>query len=176
MLSVVSESYAQFESFTGADGPLDLTGTPPDTVVGFSRDSFADADGDGILQFTTVVVPTGVTLLFPLELAGSNAIVWHVTGAVVIDGTLDLRGGDGSISELPSFNNAGPGGFGGGTRRQCPVRFAGWIRARRRGGRWCGCGPCEPRISPQLWRQRSNLWQRFPVAAIRRLWRRRRRR
>ena len=66
----VNVATAQFGSgFTGADGPLDFTGTPAGTVVDF--DPALDGDGDGIYQFTIVTIPVDVTIRFRADTVGA---------------------------------------------------------------------------------------------------------
>jgi hypothetical protein len=105
---------------TGADGALDFSGTPPGTVIDFDPTAFTpalDADGDSIYHFTTITIPTDVTVRLRATKAGAAPIHWLATGAVVIDGTLDLNGedghsGSGGVPRIPSV--PGPGGFAGG--------------------------------------------------------------
>jgi hypothetical protein len=103
---------------TGADGAFDLTGTPSGTVIDFDPTTFTpalDIDGDSVYHFTTITIPTGVTVRFRADKAGSAPIHWLATGAVVIDGTLDLNGENGHSGlalRIPSV--PGPGGFAGG--------------------------------------------------------------
>jgi hypothetical protein len=83
---------------TGADGALDFSGTPPGTVIEFDPTAFnpaLDADGDSIYHFTTITIPANVTVRLRATKAGVAPIHWLATGAVVIDGGLDLNGGDG---------------------------------------------------------------------------------
>ncbi len=100
---------------TGVDGALTLT-TPG--VVDFDAAALnLDADGDGIFQFTTISVGTGVTLRFRAATFNSP-VYWLASGAVQIDGVLDLRGEDGHPSGArsnASASIAGSGGYGGGS-------------------------------------------------------------
>jgi hypothetical protein len=101
---------------TGADGAL--TYATPGTFV-FDPKSFSpplDPDGDCIFNFTTITIAAGVTV----QLKGNVLdcpVVWLASGAVKIDGTLDLSG----QSTFQATNNTqrvysipGSGGFGGG--------------------------------------------------------------
>jgi hypothetical protein len=103
---------------TGADGALDLTGTPPGTVIDFDPAAFTpplDADGDSVYHFTTITIPANVTVRLRANKAGAAPIHWLATGVVVIDGTLDLNGNNGHTSVAPRVPSVpGPGGFAGG--------------------------------------------------------------
>src|SRR5688572_1021476 len=80
---------------TGADGALDFSGTPPGTVIDFDPTTFTpalDADGDSVYHFTTITIPADVTVRLRATKAGAAPLHWLATGAVVIDGTLDLNG------------------------------------------------------------------------------------
>jgi hypothetical protein len=109
---------------TGADGALDFTGAEPGTVIEFDPTTFIpplDEDNDGIYHFTTVTIPTDVTIRFRANRAGLAPIHWLATGPVVINGTLDLNGENGHDSSeaglrVPSI--PGPGGFWGGVGRR----------------------------------------------------------
>jgi hypothetical protein len=99
-----------------SDGALDFTGTPAGTTIEFDPVALnLDADGDSIYHFTTITVPADVTIKFRADKAGSAPIHWLATGPVVIDGTLDLNGENGS-STLPTLSISGPGGFPGGAK------------------------------------------------------------
>jgi hypothetical protein len=103
---------------TGADGALDFSGTPPGTVIDFDPKAFTpalDADGDSVYHFTTITIPANVTIRLRTTKAGAAPIHWLATGAVVIDGILDLNGEDGHTPVTPRIPSVpGPGGFAGG--------------------------------------------------------------
>jgi hypothetical protein len=118
-LSVLPLS-AQFSSgSTGADGALTFTTAgsyyfDPTTITGH-------AAGDTIFNFTNITIGSGVTVrLDSRKLAGP--VYWLASGAVEIDGTLDLSGFQGhpvtnlQSQRLPSTPGAGgyAGGVGGG--------------------------------------------------------------
>lgn len=65
---------------------------------------------DGIYQYTSVNIPSGVTVTF-IRNAANTPVVWLVQSDVVIDGTVELSGinSNGAESGIP-----GPGGFAGG--------------------------------------------------------------
>lgn len=127
MLATSTASAQPFSSgSTGADGALDFPGAAPGTVIDFDPAALnppRDTDGDGVYHFTTITIPADVTLRFRANKAGAAPIHWLATGAVTINGILDLNGEDGhgsspAISRLPSV--PGPGGFAGGFRGRAP--------------------------------------------------------
>ncbi|MCH9651412.1 MAG: hypothetical protein K0U98_24510 [Deltaproteobacteria bacterium] len=114
---LVATSAWGFDSTSdSSDGALVLT-TPG--VVEFDPSTFVpplDPDGDNIYHFTTITIAAGVTV----RLSGdklNGPVYWLASGAVQIDGEIDLNGEDGpgdpSFPEgLPAI--AGAGGFSGG--------------------------------------------------------------
>jgi hypothetical protein len=109
---------------TGADGALNFAGTPPGTVIDFDPATFTpalDADGDSVYHFTTITIPANVTVRLRANKAGAAPVHWLATGAVVIDGTLDLNGEDGHTPVTPRIPSVpGPGGFAGGIGAGAP--------------------------------------------------------
>ena len=108
---------AQFTSGSnGEDGPLNLAGSSGFVVF----DPVArgiDDQGDNIFHFTTINIPAGVTLRLTVERMPNSPVFWLATGAVTIDGNIDISGGDGHAGgfgavRVPSV--PGPGGFAGG--------------------------------------------------------------
>ena len=70
---------------------------------------------DGIWNFTTITVPSDVTVTF-IKNANNTPVRWLASGNVTINGTLELNGERGR-SGVPSPGNealGGPGGFAGG--------------------------------------------------------------
>ena len=84
---------------TGADGAFAPTA---DTVL-MLPDS-------GLFNFTTVTIPVGVTVTFPVKTRNMPVTIL-ATGDVTINGTLSINGADASNS---LFGAGGPGGFDGG--------------------------------------------------------------
>jgi len=103
----------------GSDGAFDLTGTPSGTTVTFVPANFpGDQHSLGIYNFSTITIPTGVTVrLSALKLPGP--VIWLATGAVDIEGTVDLSGQAGyppnlTIGGRLRATDAGAGGYAGG--------------------------------------------------------------
>ncbi len=103
----------------GSDGALDLTGRTGTLV--FDPSTFnpvLDPDHDNVYHFTTIKIPSGLTVRLAAEVLGAKPVVWLASGAVTIDGTLDLSGGPGhayigtGAAIVPS--QAGAGGYPGG--------------------------------------------------------------
>ena len=96
---------------TGGDGPLS-------PIV----DETLDLPPDGVFNFTTVNIPTGITVTFNKNDANTPVILL-ATGDVVIDGTIDVSGGnsasigaagDGNPGDDGMYGEGGAGGFDGG--------------------------------------------------------------
>jgi hypothetical protein len=73
----------------------------------------------GVLHFTTITVPAGVTVRFTRN-ATNTPVTLLATGPVTIAGTLDLGGGNGlpggqGTRTASNGGSAGPGGFDGGS-------------------------------------------------------------
>lgn len=71
---------------------------------------------DGILNYTTVTIPSGVTVTFTKN-AASTPVTMLATGDVTIGGTISLNGSNGIPTGGSTFNvggSGGPGGFDGG--------------------------------------------------------------
>lgn len=104
----------------GSDGALNLT-TPG--IIEFDPKSFnppLDADGDNIYHFTTINIGPGVIVRLTARKI-NGPVFWLATGAVQIDGTINLNGGDGHptfpsnpILAARSPSVPGPGGYSGG--------------------------------------------------------------
>jgi hypothetical protein len=107
-----------FESGSnGSDGALNLT--TPGTIVLDPR-SFnppLDTDGDNVYHFTTINIAAGVTVRLSGQII-NGPVIWLATGAVKVDGTLDLNGENGHPRTLnPALrkpSTPGAGGYRGG--------------------------------------------------------------
>jgi len=92
-----------------------LTFTTPGTII-FDPRTFSpplDPDGDNVYHFTTITIGAGVTVrLLGSQLNGP--VFWLATGAVQIDGIIDLNGANGhaSTSSFASRTPAVPGAGG----------------------------------------------------------------
>jgi len=105
---------------TGADGALNVT-TPGtyDFYPGNTQlfPSPVDPEGDNIYHFTTITIASGVTLRMTGKFL-NGPVFLLASGAVQINGTIDLDGGAGhprtnlSAERVPS--NPGAGGYSGG--------------------------------------------------------------
>ncbi len=90
---------------TGADGPFNPTCTPtPCTVI-------VTLPASGVFNFTTITVPSNVTVQFTRNVANTPVTVL-ATGSVLINGTLDVSGNPAAAWGRPG--QGGPGGFDGG--------------------------------------------------------------
>src|SRR2546426_2754362 len=92
---------------TGADGALAPTGN---TTVPLPP--------DGVLNFTTVNIPAGVTVTFAKN-AANTPVTMLAAGDVTIAGSINISGSVGVVGGSPSplFNPGGlggPGGYNGG--------------------------------------------------------------
>ena len=90
---------------TGANGVFNPTCAPTPCTVTVS------VPASGVFNYTTVTIPSGVTVKYTPNVA-NTPITILATGNVLIQGTLDLRGGDGL--PYPQRATGGPGGFPGG--------------------------------------------------------------
>ncbi|MCP4502497.1 MAG: hypothetical protein GY822_21305 [Deltaproteobacteria bacterium] len=99
---------------SSAQGILsDAPGTPGELgVFAPSVDETVVLPENGILHYTTVNVPVGVTVTFSRPASGANPAA-HIlaTGDIIIDGILDVSGENGTAN---SGGFGGPGGFSGG--------------------------------------------------------------
>lgn len=68
---------------------------------------------DGILHFTTVDIPTGVTLTF-IRNAANTPVSILAQGDVTVAGTIDVSGENGAEAGIGRGGKGGPGGFKGG--------------------------------------------------------------
>lgn len=103
-----AEAQVYSSGSTGADGAFAPTSSMSLTVP-----------SSGILNFTTVTIPTGVTVTFAPNTANTTVTIL-ATGDVNIAGTISVNGSNGlALSSGGSMVNAGgiggPGGFPGGS-------------------------------------------------------------
>jgi hypothetical protein len=116
---VVMPAHAQsFSSGSdGSDGAYAPTGAPG-TIIVFDPAQFHGTQvAANIFNFTTITIPGGVTV----QLSGNNLngpVYWLASGAVDIEGTIDLSGGQGAPPTLNPFARIpsvpGSGGYAGG--------------------------------------------------------------
>jgi hypothetical protein len=96
-----SHSHAQFVSgSTGADGAFSPTAN---TVL--------QVPAGGVFNFTTVNVPSGVTVSFTKS-TSNDPVTILAQGNVTIAGTINVNGAAGQSGNVPG--GGGPGGFSGG--------------------------------------------------------------
>jgi hypothetical protein len=91
---------------TGADGAFNPACTPPATTCTIT----VQLPPSGIFNYTTVNIPTGVTVKYTRNQANTPVTIL-TTGDVTIAGTIDVSGGNAS-GFTPG--KGGPGGFDGG--------------------------------------------------------------
>lgn len=104
LLAVPAAVLADFNSgSTGADGAFAPPSSPNTYVV--------PANSSGVYNFTTVTIPSGVTVTFQKN-ANNSPITVLASGDVMINGTISVNGGDGS--NYQPAGTGGPGGFDGG--------------------------------------------------------------
>jgi hypothetical protein len=127
LLSIALPVEAQFSSgSTGADGALDYSSQPPGTTIVFTPSTFGHKASQPVYNFTTINIPTGVTVRLSGTLI-AGPVIWLATGTVQIAGIVDLSGGAGGCESptecrTPSVPGAGgyPGGVGGGSTANPP--------------------------------------------------------
>lgn len=127
----------------GSDGALVLRGWQGDPNILFDPadpdlfpDGPVDPEGDNIYHFTTIDIPSSITLRLSARNLGTRPVYWLAQGDVVIDGTLDLDGEDGHDLSTRYENFGGAGGYGGGlgkSRTQPSTNGLGsrWRRTRQ---------------------------------------------
>lgn len=106
MLAVAQPAWAQTFS-SGSTGALGAFNPTANTTVTLPP--------DGVLNYTTVTIPTGVTVTFAKN-AANTPVTMLATGGVTIAGTIRLNGADGVTGVIvPTIGGVGgPGGFDGG--------------------------------------------------------------
>ena len=113
---------ASFDSGSdGSDGDLSVP-AQSGTIVFDPMDESTfgrvlDQDGDGVFHFTTISVGAGSTLKFRGDVY-NRPVYWLASGAVKIDGVLDLKGENGLAFSDPNIRRVlrvpGSGGYAGG--------------------------------------------------------------
>lgn len=113
-LLATTSAHAFDSGSTGADGALTLAANSGVVEIQLPE--------SGILNYTTVSIPTGVTLRFKKNTL-NTPVVMLASGNVSIVGTIDISGGHGTHSGTAGDGNladdgvpgkGGPGGFDGG--------------------------------------------------------------
>ncbi len=125
LISQVTQAQTFNSGSTGADGALDLS----------AGDRVVQLPESGILNYTTVNVPTGKTLKFAKNFRNTSVILL-AQGTVKIDGTIDLSA---------SGQESGPGGFNGGPVGANGLGPGGGT-AGSRDGKWIGSLSLVPNI------------------------------
>ena len=72
---------------------------------------------DNIFHFTTITIGAGTTVRMPFNTLQGLPVVWLASGAVQINGIINLDGGNGAAAITGTLNRAsvpGPGGYPGG--------------------------------------------------------------
>jgi hypothetical protein len=87
---------------TGADGAFNPT-----------TNTEVQLPADGVLNYTTVNIPSGVTVTFKKN-ANNTPVYILATGDVTISGTISVNGGSASSSTDRNAGSGGPGGYDGG--------------------------------------------------------------
>ncbi len=100
-------------------GPFSSGSTGADGALAPTANTVVQLPPNGVLNYTTVTIPAGVTVTFAKN-AANTPVTMLATGDVVIAGTIDIRGGAspttragaGVTNGMPGAG--GPGGFDGG--------------------------------------------------------------
>jgi hypothetical protein len=119
LLAGLPSSAQVFDSGSnGSDGALNLV-TPGTVVFGLDTPGL-DPDGDHVFHFTTINIGAGVTVRLSTQYL-HGPVYWLATGAVTINGIVDLNGENGynCANTLPDYSLrrpavGGAGGFNGG--------------------------------------------------------------
>ena len=118
VLMLALNANAQFSSgSTGADGALDYSNLPTPSTVTFDPSKFNHSMGQNIYNFTTITIPSGITVVLSSQLL-NGPVFWLAQGDVNINGTVGLTGAAGASAttntslRVPAL--PGPGGYPGG--------------------------------------------------------------
>jgi len=111
---------AQFTTgSTGADGAYSPTVSGDFDPIALGLDK----SGDNVFNFTTITIPSGVTIKLRASKLRNAAVTWLATGNVTIAGTLDLSGATSAaldttnaaaLASLRVLPEPGPGGYTAG--------------------------------------------------------------
>ncbi len=140
-LSLMSGLSQAFDSgSTGADGAFNPT-----------ENTQLQLPSDGVFNFTTVNIPAGVTVTFQKNITNTPVTIL-ASGDVLIDGTIDVSGGDspdigsagdGDLTDDGLAGIGGPGGYDGGLGG-----LGGEFFVDRNGGAGLGPGGGEAGFEP----------------------------
>ena len=103
VLAVCPGVRAQVNS--GSNGSDGAFNPPTNTVINMADHT------NGIYQYTSVNIPSGVTVTF-IPNANNSPVVWLIQSSCVINGLVSVAGSDGG--DVGTVGLAGPGGFRGG--------------------------------------------------------------
>jgi hypothetical protein len=110
-LPLICPAQAVNTGSTGSDGALDFSGISYTTNIVINMTDHPT----GIYQYTTVNIPTNVTVTF-IPNANNTPVYWLVQNGVTISGVVNVSGQMGNIN-TPNGNIGGiggPGGYSGG--------------------------------------------------------------
>jgi len=112
-LGLLAANSAWAQTFSsGSTGALGALNPTSDTTI--------TLPADGVLNYTTINIPSGVTVTFALPASGENPpATMLATGDVTINGTIRVNGTDGAPGSnagttIVLGSSGGPGGFRGG--------------------------------------------------------------
>lgn len=119
-LMVVAAAFMSMVCSVTHAGTFDSGSTGADGAFAPTTNTVVPLPPSGVLNYTSVNIPTGVTVSFQRN-AANTPVVILASGLVKIAGTIDISGGAGTTSTLPVVLGVtnrggvgGPGGFNGG--------------------------------------------------------------
>ncbi len=102
----------------GSDGALVFEGTGTVLFDPSTFDPPLDPDGDNIYHFTSITIPSGLTVRMLAPQLNWSPVYWLASGRVNVSGTINLVGEPGLDINVSTENHRpsipGPGGFPGG--------------------------------------------------------------
>lgn len=118
VLIFVGNVNAQFNSgSTGTDGTLDYSNLPSPSSVVFDPSKFNHSPGQNTYNFTTINIPSGITVILSSQTL-NGPVFWLAQGDAVISGNIQLKGQDGPAATANTSLRVpavpGPGGYPGG--------------------------------------------------------------